>query len=511
MFELRPYQSAAIETCRERIAEGHRPIICAPTGSGKTVIAAQMAKDYMDAGLRVLFMSGRREILRQSYETFVGFCGVKNVGFLMAGEGPWWFYPPVTIASWDTLKARWGKSDVWHVPADVVFYDECHLALSPKMCKTVIPFYKEAINIGLSATPAKQSGKGLGTHFTRIIQVQSVQQIIDDGYLAECEYWAGSYADVSKVKTVNGDYENKGLSAAAKDNVLIGDVIENWLKIASDRHTIVFAVDIAHAEALTKRFQEAGIAAEVLHSKTPLESRNIISKRFKSQDTQVLVNVGIATYGYDVPSVNCVVLARPTKSIVLHLQCIGRGMRPKPDGGFCKVLDHADNVRRLGAAEDPVRWRLDSSKPAATNFKRHKDEQQGTKEAEIFACKQCAYMFSRSRVCPKCGWEKPLNGRDVAAVEADLVKVRKAKDGQKNGWPTDEDFFRMLRHYAQRKHYSSGWAAYKYRDRLGDWPPDAWKRGPIVAPIPLVNNWIQMKEIQYHKGKKKREQQRASA
>src|SRR3990167_641266 len=169
-FELRPYQSDAIRLSCERVAEGHRPIICAPTGSGKTVIAAHLADESIKAGKHVLWMTGREEILRQTYKTFAEVCGLDKVAVLMRDLQPWWSGAPVTVASWDTLKARWNKADFWRIRADVVLVDECHLSLSKVMSETIMPHYKEKTVIGLTATPARKSGKGLGSYFTRIVQ-----------------------------------------------------------------------------------------------------------------------------------------------------------------------------------------------------------------------------------------------------------------------------------------------------------------------------------------------------
>jgi superfamily II DNA or RNA helicase len=343
----------------------------------------------------------------------------------------------------------------------------------------------------------------LGSHFTRIIQVQSVQQLIDDDYLAACEYWAGSQADVSKVRTVNGDFETKGLSSVVNDKVLIGDVVDNWLRLASDRHTILFATDISHSEALNQRFQSAGVDSEVLHSKTPPQNRNKITDDFRNRRFQLLVNVGIATYGYDVPSVSCIVLARPTKSIVLHLQMIGRGMRPKEDGGYCVILDHAGNVRRLGAAEDEIRWSLDAGKQAATNYRRHQNQQKNTDEAALTTCEECSHMFSHSRVCPKCGWVKPLIARDIDTVDANLIKILHARDEvAQSDWPDQVEFFRMLKGHCSKNGYKPGWAAYKFREKLGHWPPHAWSNHGPIEPSSRVKNWILSRQIAYAKQRK---------
>src|SRR5690606_24231918 len=151
MFTLRPYQQDAIDKAYQRVSEGHRPIICAATGSGKTVIAGHIAKDAIEQGKRVLWMTGREEILHQAFKTFNDICGNGKVGILMRNERPWWFYPDVTVASWDTLKSRWGKADTWKIPADVVLVDEAHLSLSSVMSQTIMPHYREKMVVGLTA------------------------------------------------------------------------------------------------------------------------------------------------------------------------------------------------------------------------------------------------------------------------------------------------------------------------------------------------------------------------
>lgn len=511
MFELRPYQVDAVEKATERVAGGHRPIVCAATGSGKTVIAGEMARRALENGQRVLWITGREEIIRQTYRTFSSMMGVEKVGVLCAGlqdEAPFWFYPPVTVASWDTLKSRWRKSDSWHIPADWLLVDEAHLSLSKVMLETVMPHYADRHVVGFTATPSRKSGKGLGAYYSRIIQVRGVQQLMDEGFLARCEYWAGAHADTSAVAFDRkaGDYNQKQLGEAHRDGVLIGDVIDNWLRIAKDRHTIVFAVDIAHAQALTERFQSIGVAAEVIHSKMTRQTREEISKQFRRGDIQVLVNVGIATYGYDVPEVNCVVIARPTKSIVLWHQMVGRGIRPKA-GDHCKVLDHGDNVRRLGCVEDEIRWRLDEGKEAAVNTTREGDVTRDKKpEPPMTECEGCGHLFGLSRVCPKCGWEKPAPARDIETIQADLVRVRKA---QSEGADQDDrkTWYLMARGWCEQNHKKPGMAFYRYKDRFKEQPPFAWNRLSTLEPDKRVDNYMRAGMIRFSKRRKKEERQ----
>jgi DNA repair protein RadD len=507
-FELRPYQADAIATTYARCADGHRPIVCAATGSGKTVIAAHIARDFVEQGKRVLWMTGREEIIRQAYATFSSIIGLRKIGVCCAAlqhETPWWSYPDVAMASWDTLKARWNKSDIWKIPADVILVDEAHLSLSPIMAETIMPHYQSKTVIGFTATPARRTGRGLGSYYTRIIQVRSVQQLIDDGFLAPCEYWAGAHVDVSRIgvdKKTN-DYREKELARASMEGKLIGDVIDNWLRVAKDRHTIVFAVDIAHAQALAERFQDAGIDAAVIHSKMTHGTRSEISEQFKAGKIQILVNVGIATYGYDVPSINCTVLARPTKSIVLHHQMIGRGIRPK-GGDYNLVLDHADNVRRLGCIEDEIRWRLSDGKDAATNTTREGDPTRNKQgEAPPIECTECHHLFSRSRVCPKCGWEKPAAAVDIQTVEADLVKIRKAKADQKLEQQDRRTWYLMAREWCIQRGKKPGMAFYRYCDKFGEKPPTAWNGMNTVEPDVRVDAYMRSGLIRFAKSKRR--------
>ena len=505
-FDLRTYQRQAMDLAYQRVAEQHRPIICAPTGSGKTVIAGHMAKEAMDGGKRVLWMTGREEILRQTFATFNDICGIGNVGILMRDEKPWWFYPPVTVASWDTLKARWDKADLWQIPADVVLIDECHLSLSEKMSATIMPHYQNKMVVGLTATPARRSGRGLGSYFTRIVQVRSVQQLIDEKFLAPCEYWAGSHVDVSRLKTdrKTNDFQENELAEEALDGKLIGDVLDNWMRLSKDRHTIIFAVNIAHAQALTERFQAANVSADVIHSKMAHETRSQITKQFREQRIQVLVNVGIATYGFDCPTISCVVLARSTKSIVLHHQMIGRGLRPKPDGGYCMILDHADNVRRLGCIEDEIRWRLGEEKEAAVNTTRDGDpSRQKAPQAPPTACGQCQYVFSRSRVCPKCGWEKPAASHDIETMQADLVKVRNAREELKLEQQDKHAWFLMARGWCEEHGKKPGMAYYRFKDKFGEEPPRNWNTLPPLPADGRVAAYMQAGLIRFAKSRRK--------
>lgn len=499
MIEEREYQAKDVD-----YAMGHgvndRVIHCSPTGSGKTVIQALIAKREMDRGNGTAILTPRNEIFSQTFGLLSNFVGAQNVTALRAkrvGES-WNPAAPIHVVSWPTLISRARKSDWWFPRVDRVLVDECHLSMAPKILEILEHYAPKARIDGYTATPARQTGKGLGRFFTEIKHVTTVRKLIADGFLAPCEYWGGSTPDLEGIRIVRGDYEKKKLSDACVK--LVGDAVDNWLRLASDRQTIVFAVDIAHCEMLAHKFTQIGVKAASLHVRLPQDQRDRIVKQFKAGEIQVLVNVSIASYGFDSPEVSCVQICRPTKSIVLHLQMIGRGMRVKPDGGDCLVLDHAGNCRTLGFADDLFRWRLDDGKKAMArvNDKGQAEEPQGNE------CEKCGHLFSKSRVCPKCGHEVPYSKRDVDIVEGDLVPIGKALAKRlPEGFPNHEIFYAMLRSYAHEKGYKPGWAAYKFKAKCGIWAPTHWNDMARLPANKRVKNWIISQGIRYAKGKEK--------
>ncbi|TDJ28434.1 MAG: hypothetical protein E2O55_05060, partial [Gammaproteobacteria bacterium] len=279
---------------------------------------------------------------------------------------------------------------------------------------------------------------------------------------------------------------------------LVGDVVQNWLSLAGERHTIAFCCDIAHAHALAERFVREGVKTCVITDKTATDERDDLMGQFRVRETQVLCNVGIASYGFDCPSVDCIVLARPTKSLVLHLQQLGRGLRPYPEGNKkdCLVLDHAGNIPRHGMAEDGQFWTLETGT-------RVQDRQAKKRERKSIECANCRYLFSSSRECPNCGWEIPVPKRDVAHVEADLVRITKER---RQLFDDRKGFYLELHAIAEIRGYKAGWPKINFKEKYGDWPPLSWDQiydelKPIT-PTPATSRWVQSRMIRFAKGQK---------
>jgi len=470
-------------------------IHCSPTGSGKTIIQALIAQREMARGNSTAILTPRNEIFGQTAQVCQDLVGYKNVSVLRAKrEGESWNpVNAVHVVSWPTLIARARRSNFWFPKVDRLLVDECHLSMAPKILEILHHYAPKARIDGYTATPARMTGKGLGRFFTEIKHVTSVRQLIADGFLAPCEYWGGATPDLTGMKVVKGDYQRTPLSKVAV--TLVGDVVDNWLRLAKDRQTIVFAVDIAHCEALNDRFQQLGIQSRSLHTGLDQGARDRIVDDFKAGFVQVLCNVSIASYGFDAPSVTCVVLARPTKSIVLHLQMIGRGMRP--GYGPCMVLDHAGNTLRLGQADDLFRWRLDEGKAACENWSKMKESGE-QKESKDYECGDCGHIFRGQRRCPNCGWEIPFSKRDVAVEEADLVPIGKNMVKRlPEGWPPHETFYAMLLHHQRANNESKNWAVNQFRKKAGVTPPGDWDTFNPVIPDKRVRNYIQSRKYAY--------------
>lgn len=493
-----------------------RVIHCASTGSGKTVMQGLICKREMDRGNGTAILTPRNEIFGQTYEMVAGLCGASNVSKLRAYRKAEQWNPvnPVHVVSWPTMIARAKKSDFFFPDVKRVLVDECHLSMAPKILEMLEHYAPKAVIDGYTATPARMTGKGLGRFFTEIKHVTSVRQLIKDGYLAPVEYWGGATPDLKGIKIQRGDYEVGKLSKACI--TLVGDVVENWLRLAAERHTIVFAVDIAHCEMLAHKFKAVGIKAAPLHVRMDQEDRDEVVRQFKAGEIQVLVNVSIASYGFDAPIVDCVVIARPTKSIVLHLQMIGRGMRPAvnesgnriadpsdPNFKICMVLDHAGNVQNLGQADDLFRWRLDDGKDACENWSK-RDESGEREKSVTHTCQECWHIFSESRVCPKCGWKVPFSKQDVETADGDLVRIgKKLLDKLPEGWPSHEVFYAMLIGYGASKGYKPGWASVKYKEKVNEWPERHWMNMASVPMSPIIKNWIISRNIAYAAARKK--------
>lgn len=460
-MSLRPYQQKAIDDLRAAAARGLRaPVLVMPTGGGKTLCAKAIIESAAQKGRSALFLAPRRELIYQASEKLDA-AGVRH-GIIMAGERPK-LLAGVQVASVPTLYRRMEHMDL--PAADVVIVDECHLAIS-RTTRAVLDAYPNAVKIGLTATPCRGDGRGLGEVFDGLVIGPTIPELIQQGHLVPTRYFAGKRPDLTGVKIQAGDYNPAQLGDRMDRVELIGDVVSNWLRLASDRPTFVFAVNIAHSMHLRDRFAAAGVSVAHLDKDTHREERRQMLRDLGNGRLQVVVNVDVATYGIDIPAVSCIVLARPTKSLVRYMQSIGRALRPSPGKADCIVLDGACNIDEHGFVDDPKDWTL-AGKSAKEATKPAPRERRET------TCPACGAVYRSSRICVNCGHEPPARTpRAIAAIESDLFEVTRAKKRKNREWAPEakEQFYSELRGYAKAKGYADGWSAHKYKERFGVWP-----------------------------------------
>jgi DNA repair protein RadD len=353
--ELRPHQVKAIEMLRQSLGSGkRRPVLQAPTGFGKTLLAAAVVEGALAKKKRVIFTVPALSLVDQAVEAFWNE-RICDVGVIQGSHPMTDWSRPVQVASVQTLQRR-------PIPeADVIIIDECHRWFDFYGKWMADPAWQSRPFIGLSATPWT---RGLGQYFDDLIIAATTQDLISERYLSPFRVFAPSHPDLSDVRTVAGDYHEGDLSEVMRDSPLVADVVDTWLRRAENRSTFCFAVDRAHARHLQAKFAEADVQTGYIDAYTPSSERCEIERRFHDGDIRVVCNVGCLTTGIDW-DVRCIVLARPTKSEILFVQIIGRGLRPAKGKEDCLILDHSDTHLRLGFVTDIHHEVLDDGRPRA--------------------------------------------------------------------------------------------------------------------------------------------------
>ena len=453
---LRPYQSDIIAETRGHMLSGQRSILIrAPTGSGKTILTAHMLKTAADKGMPSLFVVHRRELIKQSIRAFdqVGVPhGVVAAGFV---EDP---RHMVQICSVGTLARRLNKVR----EPRLVIWDECH-HLAAGSWAAIYSAYRKAFHIGLTATPIRLDGTGLGKWFSVMVEGPSVSWLIENGFLSPYKMYAPTTLNLSGVHTRMGDFVRSELSAAMDKPSITGDAVREYKKLAQGRRAVVFCVSIEHSKHVVSQFQAAGFKAEHVDGETPAELRDQAIRRFESGETQILSNVDLFGEGFDLPSLEVSILLRPTQSLGLYLQQVGRALRPSPGKTHAIILDHAGNCSRHGLPDDDREWSLEG-----------RAKRQGQKEQQVSVkiCPKCfAAQTAGKASCLYCGTEFEIKPRTVDHVEGELTEInkdslkRRKVDVERHQCQTLEELVALgKRRNYKRPHY---WAKHIFMYRQG--------------------------------------------
>jgi superfamily II DNA or RNA helicase len=480
---------------RDSARRGNKKILLVmPTGSGKTHVLAAIAEGSVGKGNKILASMHRRQLVKQMHDSFVE-SGL-SPAIIMAGIDHD-LSCQVQIVSLATYARRLKLCDndinKFFIDAAVILLDEAHHALNPTN-QQMLSNYQNKIVIGVTATPCLSSNVGMGQYFEDIVQPVSIGGLVDAGFLVPGIYYGPDTPDLSNIRTVLGDYEKKALGEVMEKPALIGSVVQNWLKLAGNKKTMVFAVNVAHSKALAREFVAHGVEAEHLDAHHDDDERSATLGRFRMGATQVLCNVALYTEGTDIPEIECIDIARPTKSLGLHLQIIGRGARPFPGKQNFIVIDHGGNIERLGFYEDEITWGLDGKRPAA------KKKIKRVKEKKLLTCSECCHVFEARQRCPQCFTPVGDYGKKIAEAEADLVELGKKRP--KATRDEKQAFLDMAEYHRKQKNYKKGWEAWQYRARFSVWP-----RGLVATPRPPSIEFLRYMQYQQIRSAKRREKE----
>lgn len=494
-IELRDYQKRTNDKIRELALSGHRRILTVmPTGAGKTHTMADIALGSINKGHKVLCLMHRRGLVDQMMQRF-NECGIEN-GRIMAGVDHSLDSQCQIASLWTysrRIKIAEKQYNPYWVDAPVILIDEAHHVLN-NTYKKILGEYPNAFVIGCTATPTLSTGAGLGQYFDSMVDVVTMDELLNGGHLVPGEYYGPSEPDLSKIPELMGDYTQKGLDKLLNNKKIIGDVVDNWFEYARDTTTMVFAINRKHARALCVEFNNRGVAAEYLDAFNNDDERDDVLCRLENGATRIVCQVALYTEGTDLPFLQTLSIARPTKSLGLHRQILGRGARPFPGKESFMVLDHGGNVKRLGYYEDEIAWTLKGKKHS------NQPKQVRKKEKTILTCDYCHSLITGKR-CPKCGNEIKNYGKKVEAAQAQLIHIGgKAK---KKTYSMDEkrEWYQMLDYERRMRGYSLGWTAHKFKSKFGCWPK-GMRDLPPKSPTNEVSNWIKYQRIKWAKSRK---------
>lgn len=439
---LRPDQALGKQQIYHDWSAGSRNVLYVlPTGGGKSIVTSDIVLDGARDRMRQVVMAHRNELVSQMSmhianrgipHRIVG--AASTVSQITRAHrrvyGRSFVNPsaPTAVVGVDTVIARADELKPWLHQIERWVCDEAHHLLRTNKWGKAVEMMPHAHGLGVTATPCRADGRGLGREydgvFDSMVEGPTMRQLIEWGNLSDYEIVCpeSDLRVTDEDVGASGDVSARKLKAAAEKSHIVGDVVENYQRWAAGRKAIVFATDIETSNHIAQRFNEAGIRAASLSSKTPVAVREKYIGEFKDGRLQVLVNVDLFDEGFDVPSCDVVIMARPTWSLGKYMQMVGRALRYVP-GKVALIIDHVSNVKRHGLPSKHRVWTL------ARRDKRGKSEPDPD-DIPVTICKECTRPYERfHRACPYCGAFPPLpepSERSIEMVDGDLMLLDRA-------------------------------------------------------------------------------------
>jgi superfamily II DNA or RNA helicase len=449
-IQLRYYQQDALEKIGQALKKFRSVCYQAPTGAGKTTVFASICKGGYELGNRITIVVHRQELIDQISDRLNQFDvphGIISPHYPKTNDR-------IQIASIFTLVRR---LDEYEIP-DLYIIDEAHHAVAGSWRK-IIDAHPMSSVLGVTATPQRLDGSGLNQVFDYLILGPSIKQLIVDGYLVQpLVYAPAGKINLTGVHTRAGDYVKEELAEMVDKPSITGNAIEHYKRICANVPAIAFCVSVKHAKNVAEQFNSAGVTAKSIDgTMNPYERRSIVNS-LRSGSIQLLTSCDLVSEGFDLPKLECAILLRPTKSLTLYLQQVGRVLRADNGKSCAYVLDHVGNCFTHGLPENEREWSLDG-----------REKNQREPVLSLKQCKECYAVFSaHKQICPQCGTQSIGKPRHIEEEEGELELVKedlKLREFQKKqiwkrvwGAKTIEDLLVI----ASEQNYEPGWARFMW-------------------------------------------------
>lgn len=446
MIHLRPYQERAVSDVRESFRAGHRrTLLVLPTGAGKTVCFSYIAAGVARSQKRVLIIAHRRELLKQISKALKAFNITHAV---MSGGSRGIPRNAVVVASVFTLAGR-----LKHFPApDLIIGDEAHHFTPDSTWGKVVNAFPKARVLGVTATPERADGKGLGLMFDNMVVGPTVAELTEAGFLSAAEVYAPAAPDLSGIKTRAGDYATGELEKLMGESSVTGDAVRHYMELTPGKRAVVFCVSVKHAQQVAESFRLAGVAAASIDGGMEMEARDRTLADFESGRVAVLSSCDLISEGFDLPGIDVAILLRPTKSLGLYLQQVGRAIRIAPGKSGTTVLDHANCTRMHGFIDDDRDWVL-----TADTVRKKKPTEE---EAEsVRTCPKCFAAHRPMPTCPKCSHAYEIKARAVKQVDGTLEKLERGTQAGRSAVDWQRQYYALKKRGERRRMKKPGeWA-----------------------------------------------------
>lgn len=426
MTVLRDYQETLVTAAREALKKNRAVLLQAPTGAGKTPVIASILSGVANKKYHGWVVAPRSELLTQASNHLQKY----NVahGIIAPGYNESRAFN-IHVVSKDTLIRRYDRIKTH---PDLIIFDEAHIAIDRQI--EIAEKYPNAKIIGFTATPERFDGKPIGKTekgglYDSMVLGPSIPDLMSRGFLSEIEYYAPYLEGLGDLHKSGNDVDAKELDELFKRRAIYGDAIKHYREIGKGKPALVFTRDVKSAYEVAQRFREAGYKFETIEGKMTHNERKARIDALSSGELDGLTNCEIATYGLDIPRIEVIILLRPTYSLALYMQMVGRGLRPFNGKNAGIIIDHVNNIRIHEQKANPgvpvfylndIDW----------NFYGREKKEKTDPDSSVISLKLCpnCYRYFDGNKCPHCGMEKQTHGREaLVEIDAPMQKIEPMK------------------------------------------------------------------------------------